>query len=213
PELGRDLISLFNYITGYSPGQPYKKVIVAPRDMRNAFDDLIQQEIDFQKRSGNGRIIAKMNAIDDVKIIQQLYRASQAGVEIDLVVRGHCCLRPDLPGYSDNIRVISIVGRFLEHDRIFYFGNNGEPITLIGSADWRHRNLEERVELVVPVDAPPLKARLVEVLDLALIDNVLAWDLHADGHYERRYPGEDEEPSALHQILMEQAISRGEPGV
>jgi polyphosphate kinase len=151
-----------------------------------------------------------MNAIDDVQIIQQLYQASQVGVEIDLIVRGHCCLRPGLPGYSENIRVISILGRFLEHGRIFYFGNDGDPVTLIGSADWRHRNLAERVELVVPVEAPPLKARLIKVLDLALADNVLAWDLHPDGHYERRCPDEDEEPRALHRLLTARAVERAD---
>ncbi|MBN1249857.1 MAG: polyphosphate kinase 1, partial [Anaerolineae bacterium] len=123
--LGQDIISLFHYLTGYSPDQIYEKAIVAPRDMRAAFYRLIEQEIANQSAYGNGRIVAKMNAMDDVGVVEQLYRASQAGVQIDLIIRGHCCLRPGLPGYSDSIRVISILGRFLEHDRIYAFENNG----------------------------------------------------------------------------------------
>ncbi len=126
PDLGYDIVNLFHSLTGYSPDQRYRQAIVAPQAMRSTFVRLIQQEIDYQQRHGNGRIIAKMNALDDVRIIQELYQASQAGVQIDLIVRGHCRLRPGLPGFSDNIRVISILGRFLEHDRIFYFHNNGD---------------------------------------------------------------------------------------
>ncbi len=212
-ELGQDLISLFHYLTGYSPAQTYRKAIVAPRDMREAFYRLIRQEVAHQERFGNGRIIAKMNALDDVGLIQELYRASQAGVQIDLIVRGHCCLRAGLSGYSDHIRVQSILGRFLEHGRIFYFHNNDEPITLIGSADWRQRNLEERVELVVPVEEPRLQERLREVLEAALEDNYLAWDLHSDGHYRRRVPTEGAETHNLHETLMARAMSRTESAV
>jgi polyphosphate kinase len=209
-ELGQDLVNLFHYLTGYSPTQPYQKAVVAPRDMREAFNRLIRKEIAIQEAGGEGRIIAKMNALDDVGIIQELYRASQAGVSIDLIVRGHCRLRPGVPGYSDNIRVISILGRFLEHDRIFYFQNDGDPITLIGSADWRGRNLEERVELVVPVERPALQARLISILDLALNDNYLAWDLDAEGQYRRRCPGPDEARRSLHRTLMARAVARAE---
>jgi polyphosphate kinase len=206
--LGQDLVNLFHYLTGYSPAQPYQKVIVAPRDMRDAFNRLIRQEIAVQAGGGEGRIIAKMNALDDVGIIQELYRASQAGVAIDLIVRGHCRLRPGVAGYSDNIRVISILGRFLEHDRIFYFRNGGDPVTLIGSADWRGRNLEERVELIVPVERPALQERLIDILELALHDNVLAWDLDAEGQYRRRCPEPGEARRSLHQTLMAQALER-----
>lgn len=207
-ELGQDLVNLFHYLTGYSPAQPYQKAIVAPRDMRDAFNGLIRQEIAVQESGGEGRIIAKMNALDDVGIIQELYRASQAGVAIDLIVRGHCRLRPGVAGYSDNIRVISILGRFLEHDRIFYFRNGGDPVTLIGSADWRGRNLEERVELIVPVERPALQARLIDILELALSDNYLAWDLDAEGQYRRRCPELGEARRSLHQTLMVQALDR-----
>lgn len=205
PALGYDIINLFHALTGYAPDQRYHKAIVAPHDMRRAFIHLIRQEVAFQQRHGNGHIIAKMNALDDVEIIRELYRASQAGVQIDLIIRGHCRLRPGLPGYSDNIRVISILGRFLEHDRIFYFHNNGEPRTFIGSADWRGRNLDERVELVVPIEVPSLQARLIHILQDALNDNRLAWDLRPSGRYVLRRPTEGEPERNFHEVLMHRA--------
>ncbi|MCA9978127.1 MAG: RNA degradosome polyphosphate kinase, partial [Anaerolineales bacterium] len=196
------------HLTGYAPKQPYEKVLVAPRDMRKKFEALIEQEIKQHKAHGNGRIIAKMNAIDDVSLISQLYQASQAGVQIDLIIRGHSRLRPGVPGFSDNIRVISILGRFLEHDRIFYFHNNGSPLTFIGSADWRGRNLNDRVELVAPVEDPALQEQLIQMLKLALKDNYLAWDMHVDGRYTLRRPAEDEKVSNFHNVLMKQAKKR-----
>lgn len=208
PDLGHDIINLFHYITGYALKQYYKKAVIAPQNMRTVFYDLIEQEIALQKQFQNGKIIAKMNALDDVGIIQRLYQASQAGVQIDLIIRGHSRLRPGLPGYSDNIRLISILGRFLEHDRIFHFHNNGQPVTYIGSADWRSRNLNERVELMVPVEEPHLQQRLIQTLEAALNDNRLAWDLKADGTYHLRYPQEGEPERNFHQLLMEQAIER-----
>jgi len=208
PDLGYDIVNLFHSLTGYSPDQRYRRAIVAPRVMRSTFVRLIQQEIDYQQRHGTGRIIAKMNALDDVPIIQELYRASQAGVQIDLIIRGHSRLRPGLPGISDNIRVVSILGRFLEHDRIFYFHNNGEPHTFIGSADWRGRNLDERVELIVPVEEPALQQQLIRSLYDALADNRLAWDLHSDGRYVLRWPGRDEEVRNFHETLMRQVSER-----
>jgi polyphosphate kinase len=208
PDLGYDIVNLFHSLTGYSPDQRYRRAIVAPRVMRSTFVRLIQQEIDYQQRHANGRIIAKMNALDDVPIIQELYRASQAGVQIDLIIRGHSRLRPGLPGISENIRVISILGRFLEHDRIFYFHNNGEPHTFVGSADWRGRNLDERVELIVPVEEPALQQQLIRILHDALADNRLAWDLHSDGRYVLRWPGRDERVRNFHETLMGQATER-----
>jgi polyphosphate kinase len=208
PAIGRDIVNLFHYLTGYAPKQRYQKVMVAPRNMRDSFTQLIQQEINFQTEFGNGKIIVKMNALDDIDIITKLYRASQAGVQIDLIVRGHTRLRPGLKGYSDNIRLISILGRFLEHDRIYYFHNNGAPLTYIGSADWRGRNLDDRVELITPIEEPALKKRLIQLLDLALNDNRLAWDLDADGYYRLRYPETPEAERNFHQVLMEQAIRR-----
>ncbi|MGD2077565.1 MAG: polyphosphate kinase 1, partial [Chloroflexota bacterium] len=208
PDLGYDVVNLFHYLTGYAPDQPYKKVLVAPRDMRKAFNHLIRQEINYQKEFGSGRIIAKMNALDDPGMVRRLYVASQAGVQIDLIIRGHCRLRPHLPGYSENIRVISILGRFLEHDRIFYFQNNGEPKLYIGSADWRGRNLKERVELIAPIENPELRQRCIQILDDALLDNRLAWDLVADGDYRLRYPPENGEEFNFHEMLMKQARKR-----
>jgi polyphosphate kinase len=172
--------------------------------MRRSFYELIEQEMAHQAAYGNGRIIAKMNAIDDVGMIQKLYGASQAGVQIDLIIRGHSRLRPGLPGYSENIRIVSILGRFLEHDRIFYFHNNGRPLTFIGSADWRNRNLAERVELITPVEEPALQEQLIKNLHWALNDNRLAWDLDSDGRYTLRHPGPDEKEYDFHEILMKQ---------
>jgi polyphosphate kinase len=208
PAIGRDMVNLFHSLTGYAPGQQYERLLLAPRYMRQAFSDLIQQEMANAAQSGNGRIIAKMNALDDVKMIRELYAASQAGVQIDLILRGHCQLRPGLPGYSDNMRVISILGRFLEHDRIFYFHNNGEPRIFIGSADWRARNLNDRVELVTPIEEPGLQQRLIGILEAALSDNRLAWDLHADGRYTLRHPAPDEPERNFHELLMKQARKR-----
>jgi polyphosphate kinase len=176
--------------------------------MRRSFYKLIEGEIEHQAASGNGRIIAKMNAIDDVGMIHKLYEASQTGVQIDLIIRGHSRLRPGLPGYSDNIRITSILGRFLEHDRIFYFHNNGQPLTFIGSADWRNRNLAERVELITPVEEPALQEQLIKNLEWALNDNRLAWDLDSDGRYTLRTPGPDEKERDFHETLMKQAKKR-----
>ncbi len=208
PVLGRDLVNLFHYLTGYAPAQRYQKVMVAPRNMRKMFNHLIQQEIDLQQKHGNGRIIAKMNGLDDIPIIKKLYQASQAGVQIDLIVRGHSRLRPGLKGYSDNIRIISILGRFLEHDRIFYFHNNGSPLAYIGSADWRGRNLNERVELITPIEETTLQQQTIQTLHIALNDNRLAWELDAEGNYTLRQPGPGEEEYNFHKTLMKQALQR-----
>ena len=203
--VGADLVDLFHHITGYAPGQEYESLLVAPWTMRDRFIALIRREVRIQETSGIGRIIAKMNGLDDMPIIRELYRASQAGVSIDLVVRGHSRLRPGLAGYSDNIRVISIIGRFLEHDRIFYFGNGGDPGVYLGSADWKRRNLSDRIEAVVPVTDPALRGRLIDILEHALDDNRSAWDLHADGRYVQRRPAEGEAERGLQQILARTA--------
>jgi polyphosphate kinase len=209
PEIGNDLVNLFHFLTGYAPDQQYDRLVVAPRDMRRTFVERIEREIHFQRARGSGRIIAKMNALDDAGIIQELYRASQAGVRIDLIVRGHTRLRPGLPGYSDNIRMVSIVGRFLEHDRVFFFNNDGDPEIFIGSADWRERNLNERVEVLVPVLDPALRDRIVEILHFSLNDNRLAWELRPDGEYVQRRPDPGEPEVNCHDILMRDALDRG----
>ncbi|WP_299043914.1 polyphosphate kinase 1, partial [uncultured Thermosynechococcus sp.] len=164
-ELGADLSELFNVLTGYSRQREYRQLLVAPVTMRDRTLQLIYREIEHARNGQPGRIIAKMNAITDTQVIRALYEASQAGVEIDLIIRGMCCLRPGVPGVSDRIRVISIIGRFLEHSRIFYFGNNGQPEYYIGSADWRSRNLDRRVEAITPIQDPKIQEELKELLE------------------------------------------------
>ncbi len=206
-KLGRDLVNLFHFLTSYAPAQQYSQALVAPYYMREAFYELIDNEISWQEEGGNGHIIAKMNALDDQEMIGKLYEASQAGVQIDLIVRGLCCLRPGLPGYSENIRVISHLGRFLEHDRIYYFHNNGTPRTFIGSADWRTRNLKNRVELIVPIKEPELQEVLISLLTTALADNTLAWEMQNDGSYLKLTPADGENSLNFHTYLMDQAVS------
>lgn len=204
-ELGADLTDLFNYLTGYSRQQSYRQLLVAPVNMRDRMLALIQREIDHAQQGRTGRIIAKMNSLVDPIMIAKLYEASQMGVEIDLIIRGICCLRPGLPEVSDRIRVISIVGRYLEHSRIFYFDNNGDREVYIGSADWMPRNLDRRVEAITPIADPALATQLIDLLSLMLADNRLAWDLQPDGTYIQRrpQPGEPERNSQTQ--LMEQA--------
>ncbi|MDZ4699443.1 MAG: polyphosphate kinase 1 [Rhodothermales bacterium] len=201
-ERGYDVVNLFHYLTGYAPEQHYTGLLVAPRDMRDAFLQLIRDEVGHQKAHGTGRIVAQMNALDDVEVIKELYRASQAGVSIDLILRGHCRLRPGLAGFSDNIRVISILGRFLEHGRIYCFHNNGAPRVFIGSADWMRRNLEDRIEVATEIKDPAIRNRLIETLRAALNDRRSAWDLRADGHYILRTPGPGEEDSGYQDVMM-----------
>ena len=207
-DIGQDLVHLFHFLTGYAPEQEYATLAVAPRDLRGRFVELIRREIAHQKKNGDGRIVAKMNALDDTGIIRELYRASRAGVQIDLVVRGHTRIRPGLPGYSENIRIVSIVGRFLEHSRIYYFHNGGDPETYIGSADWMRRNLDDRVEVVVKVDDEVAQARLQRTLKFCLDDNRQAWDLGPDGRYALRRPGDDEPIRAFHDTLMRRVRQR-----
>jgi polyphosphate kinase len=181
PELGADLGDLFNYLTGCGRQQPYRRILVAPAALRPAFLERIHAEIE----AGDGRIVMKMNNLSDPALIDALYEASQAGVEIDLVVRGVCCLRPGVPGLSERIRVRSILGRFLEHSRVFRFGSEARGRSyLIGSSDLMPRNLDKRVEVLVPIDEPPLVARLEEVLELLLADDG-AWELAGDGSWSR----------------------------
>lgn len=207
-DLGADLTDLFNYLTGYSKQQSYRKLLVSPVTMRDRMTALIEREIDHARAGKPGRIIAKMNSLVDPKMIQTLYEASQAGVQIDLIIRGICCLRPGLPGVSETIRVVSIVGRLLEHSRVFWFGNDNHPEVYIGSADWMPRNLDRRVEAVTPVEDPKIRAELEALLDLLLSDNRQAWDMTADGTYRQRQPTEGEEVRSAQQMLMEQALKR-----
>ena len=204
-ELGADLTDLFNYLTGYSRQQAYRKLLVAPVNLRPRMKAFIQQEIHNSQAGGQGRIIAKMNSLVDPDIIASLYQASQAGVQIDLIIRGICCLRPGIKGVSDNIRVISIVGRYLEHSRIFYFENGGDEKVFIGSADWMPRNLDRRVEAVTPVEDLQLVKELKEILEISLQDNRQAWELQPNGDYIQRQPADGEEERSSQQILMQMA--------
>ena len=191
PSIGADVSDLFNSLTGISRQRLYRKLLVAPANMRERFIELIQRESAHAQAGRGGRIIAKMNALVDAETIDALYAASEAGVEIDLIVRGICCLRPGLPGVSSRIRVTSVVGRFLEHSRVWQFGNGGEDELYIGSADWMPRNFLRRVEAVAPVEVPRLRERLRRLLQTYLEDNRQAWELDADGRYHQRLPSGD----------------------
>ena len=175
-------------------------------NLRQQMTDLIQQEAKLAKRGKTGRIIVKMNALVDPDIIVELYKASQAGVQIDLIIRGICCLIPGIEGVSDNIRVISIIGRFLEHSRIFYFHNEGDrPLYYIGSADWMPRNLDRRVEAVVPIEDDTLRKRIDTFIDICLNDDRQAWEMRSDGTYVQKQPARGDQRST-HKTLMEKAI-------
>jgi polyphosphate kinase len=204
-DLGADLTDLFNYLTGYSRQQSYRKLLVAPVSLRDRMTALIQREAEQARNGNHARIVAKMNSLIDPAIIAELYRASQAGVQVDLIVRGMCCLRPGVPGVSDNIRVMSIVGRFLEHSRIFYFHNAGAEEIFIGSADWMQRNLDRRVEAVTPIEDPDIAIDLQEILGVLLADNRQAWDLQPDGRYVQRHPTSDSPEQSSQKILLEMA--------
>ncbi len=184
--IGEDCTDLFNYLTGYSAKVEYRKLLVAPVNLRDRFEQLIRREIDHHKKDGHGHLIFKMNALVDRRMIQLLYEASQAGVQVDLLVRGICCLRPGIPGVSENIRVTSVVGRFLEHSRIFYFHNGEKEEVYLGSADMMPRNLNRRVELAFPVQDPKLVRHLRdEILATYLNEVVKARHMNSDGVYTR----------------------------
>jgi polyphosphate kinase len=189
PDFCEDASALFNYLTGYGELPQWRKLVVAPSRLQAFMIEKIQQEMLRQREGKEGRIIAKINGLLEPAVVQALYLASQAGVKIDMICRGICALRPGLAGISDNIRVISIVDRFLEHSRVFYFHNGGDPQVYIGSADWMDRNLSRRVEVVFPVEPPELKRRLIdEILATALADNCKARQLLPDGSYRRLTP-------------------------
>jgi polyphosphate kinase len=170
--------------------------------MRQRFTEMVDREAKNARAGKRSRIIAKMNSLVDEDLIAHLYEASQAGVEIDLIVRGICCLRPGIPDVSDRIRVISIVGRFLEHSRIFYFSNDGNEELYFGSADWMPRNFDRRVEVVTPIEDRRLHSRVCTLLETCLADNRQAWDLHSDGLYEQRKPGAGHVRST-HELLLQ----------
>jgi polyphosphate kinase len=206
PEVADDVTLLFNHLTGYAELPQYRKLVVAPSRMLHFMVEKIDREAANQKAGIPGKILAKLNGVLEPKVVQALYRASQAGVKIDLVCRGVCALRPGLPGVSDNIRVISVVDRFLEHSRVYYFENGGQPEVYVGSADWMDRNLLRRVEVVFPVEQADLKARLIdEVLAISLADTAKARELQPDGTYKRLRPAAGKQPLRSQQRFLELA--------
>ncbi len=195
PVIGTDATQLFNSLTGYSLKSSYNKLLVAPLSLRRRMIERIEREIEFHKRHNNGQLIFKMNSLTDPEIINMLYRASQVGVNIELIIRGICCLRPGVKGVSETIRVRSIVGRFLEHSRIYYFGNNEQAEILLGSADMMQRNLNNRIETLFPLDSSLLReVTYNKILQPILADTVNAHELLAEGEYRRIRPKEGEEP-------------------
>jgi polyphosphate kinase len=189
-EIGADATELFNYLTtGFTPKRAYRKLLVAPKALKGALLEKIAREIRVHRSRGGGLIRFKMNALEDADIARALYEASRAGVRVDLLVRDSCRVRPGVPGVSEHIRVVSIVGRFLEHARIYHFRNGGAEEYYIGSADAMKRNLEYRVEVLCPVESPPLRAELKAMLDLQWNDRRSAWDMDAEGGYAQRRPG------------------------
>ncbi len=205
-ELGADLTDLFNFLTGYSRQKSYRKLLVAPVNMRDRMIAMFYREAEHCGNGGSGRIVAKMNSLVDPQIIETLYKASQAGVKIDLIIRGICCLRPGIEGVSDNIHVISIIGRFLEHSRIFYFHNGAEEEIYIGSADWMTRNLSRRVEAITPIDDPKIAKELQEILGIMLADNRQAWELQSDGSYIQRHSEKSDYEQSSQKTFMKMAL-------
>ena len=186
-DIGADVSDLFNYLTGYSDKKHYRKLLVAPINLQAGLNQLIANEVELHRQGAKGHIILKTNALEDPRVIEQLYEASRAGVKVDLIVRGICCLRPGVPGVSENIRVVSIIGRFLEHSRIYYFRNGGLEQVYLGSPDLMPRNLTKRVEIVFPVENEKLLRRVRdEILATSLADNVKAHVLDSDGNYAKR---------------------------
>ena len=207
--IGADLTELFNYLTtGYKPRRTYHKILAAPRALKKPLLEKIEREIRGHASDSPGLIRFKMNALEDADIVEALYRATQAGVRVELIVRDTCRLRPGLPGVSETATVVSIVGRFLEHGRIYYFRNGGEEEYFIGSADLMKRNLESRVEVVAPVEDPALCEELRFILDTQMNDRRSAWEMRSDGSYVQRQPRNEAEAVSSQQALIAAAENR-----
>ncbi len=202
-QIGADVADMFNYLTGYGRPLHYRKVLMAPNHLRDGILAQIEQTIEAHSAETPARIAMKMNSLVDGRCIRALYRASQAGVEVELNVRGICCLRPRVPGVSENIRVVSIVGRLLEHSRVYAFERGGEHTIYIASADLMPRNLDHRVELAVPIETAELRAELLDTLERGFADNQSSWELDGDGAWHRRAPGPEERPRSLQLELAE----------
>ena len=207
-DIAEDAINFFNYLSGYSTKPEYNKLIVAPYDIRDVFIDRIDKEIRSHLQHGNGKIMMKMNSLTDKTIIEKLFEASQAGVKIQLIIRGICCLKPGIPGISENIEVVSIVGRLLEHSRIYYFHNNGEAHIYLSSADVMTRNMIKRVEILFPVEDKSIGQRLVNYMNLQLSDNQKGRYQDAQGVYH--YVENNSSPLNSQSYLMQEAIKYGE---
>ncbi len=208
-EIGNDLTEFFNFLTlGYAPLRHYKKLLPSPKFLKKALLEKIKREMEHQAKGKGGHIQFKCNALTDNNIIKALYEASQVGVKVDLIIRDSSLIRPGIKGVSENIRVISIVGRFLEHARVYYFRNNNQPEYFIGSADLMLRNLERRVEMVTPVEHPVLQEQLREILDLQLSDHRGAWDMQPDGSYVQRQPAAAGEQRSAQELLIELSKKR-----
>jgi polyphosphate kinase len=215
PVITNDVVNLFHHLTGYSREPAFEKLLVAPLNMRQRFLALIDREIEHRQAGRPARIIAKMNQLEDLPMCEALCKASRAGVPIDLIIRGFCCLRPGIPGWTENLRIRSIIGRFLEHGRVFHFANGqDDPLQgdyYIGSADWMNRNLSRRVEAVTPVESLPLRERLWEALQIELQDSRQAWQMQPDGSYVRLKPEDGANAVAragAHRTLMKRARER-----
>jgi polyphosphate kinase len=207
--IGADLTELFNYLTtGYKPRRTYHKILAAPRALKEPLLEKIDREVRGHASDSPGLIRFKVNALEDSDIVEALYRAAQAGIRVELIVRDTCRLRPGLPGLSETVTVVSIVGRFLEHGRIYYFRNGGDEEFLIGSADLMKRNLESRVEVVAPVSDPALCAELRFILDTQLNDRRSAWEMRPDGSYVQRQPRNEAEAVSSQQALIAAAENR-----
>jgi polyphosphate kinase len=204
PAIAEDCSDLFNYLTGYSEQEEYHELLVAPLTLREGVVRLIEEQTKRAQKGEPARILCKMNALTDPRIIESLYEASQAGVRIDLIIRGICCLRPGLEGVSENIRVVSLVGRFLEHARAFAFGEGEEEEIYLGSADLMQRNLDRRVEQLFPLREERHRDKVRRLLELQLADTVNAWELRPDGSFERLRP--KEEPLDSQEILLEEGF-------
>lgn len=207
-QIAEDAINFFNYLSGYSVKPEYNKLIVAPFDIRDVFIDRIDKEISSHLQHGNGKIMMKMNSLTDKAIIEKLFEASQAGVKIQLIIRGICCLKPGIPGISENIEVVSIVGRLLEHSRIYYFHNNGDERIYLSSADVMTRNMIKRVEILFPVEDKEIGKRLVDFMDLQLSDNQKGRYQDEHGHYH--YVENNLSPLNSQVYLMQEAIKYGQ---
>jgi polyphosphate kinase len=212
-DVTQDVNDLFNYLTGFSKQSQYRKLLVAPLNLREGIIDRIHREIEAFQRTKQGRIFFKLNSLVDPEAIDALYEASCAGLPVDLVVRGICCLKPGVPGLSENVRVLSIVGRYLEHSRVYYFANGGNPEALIGSADLMRRNLDRRIEALVPVSDPDLvKVLLQNVLEPCFKDNQKAWCLCSDGSYVRREPTGSEKEFEVQRYLANHSATKAQFG-